>query len=104
MITVEVADNTVLIRVTRPHVDLDAGREFRDVLVQAREHASKKVTVDLGGVMYVNSAFIGSLLAFDGSLKKEGGSLRIVRVGPEVMDIFRMLRLEEHFNVSSADA
>ena len=100
MITVEVSGNSVRIRVSRPHVDLDAGREFREILTQAREHASKEVTVDLGGVMYVNSAFIGALLAFDGSLRKEGGSLKIVHVGQEVMDIFRMLRLEEHFDVT----
>ncbi len=103
MIKVEVDGDSVLIRVSHPHIDLDAGREFRSLLDDAEGYATKNVTVDLGGVGYVNSAFIGTLLAFDGRLRKGGGSMKIVRVSPEVMDIFRMLRLEEHFAVFRAE-
>lgn len=97
MITVELRDDSVLIRVTKAHVDLDAGRQMREVMLEAAEHVHKPITVDLSGVTYLNSAFIGALLSFDGSIRKEGGQLTIMGASNEVMDIFRMLRLEEYF-------
>jgi anti-sigma B factor antagonist len=60
----------------------------------------KDLTVDLADVRMVDSSGIGLLIAAYNSLRKVGGQLSLIHVSADLMDLFRTMRMHQHFTVS----
>ena len=58
------------------------------------------LTLDLGGTKMVDSAGIGLLIAAHNSLKKVGGELTVIHASKDILDLFRTMRINQHFSVS----
>jgi anti-anti-sigma factor len=59
-----------------------------------------EMVLDLSKVRMVDSAGIGLLISAHNSLKKVGGSLEITNVCPEILELFRSMRMHRHFKIS----
>ncbi len=75
--------------------------EFRLQLKTLLAEGAKEITIDLTGAKLVDSVGIGVLIMVFNSLKKIGGKMQVVHVSKEIMDLFKNLRLETIFNVTS---
>ncbi len=58
------------------------------------------LTMDLSGTNMVDSAGIGLLIAAHNSLKKAGGELTVIHASKDILDLFRTMRINQHFSVS----
>lgn len=58
------------------------------------------LTLDLASTRMVDSAGIGLLIAAHNSLKKAGGELTVIHVSKDILDLFRTMRIHQHFSVS----
>jgi len=58
------------------------------------------VTVDLSDTQMVDSAGIGLLISAHNSLKKAGGELTVIHASKEILELFRTMRIHQHFRVS----
>jgi anti-anti-sigma factor len=58
------------------------------------------LTMDLSGTTMVDSAGIGLLIATHNSLKKVGGELTVIHASKDILDLFRTMRINQHFSVS----
>jgi anti-anti-sigma factor len=58
------------------------------------------LTIDLAGTQMVDSAGIGLLISAHNSLKKTGGELTVIHASKDIMDLFRTMRIHQHFAVS----
>jgi anti-anti-sigma factor len=58
------------------------------------------LTMDLAGTKMVDSAGIGLLIAAHNSLKKAGGELTVIHASKDILDLFRTMRINQHFSVS----
>jgi anti-anti-sigma factor len=58
------------------------------------------LTMDLSGTKMVDSAGIGLLIAAHNSLKKAGGELTVIHASKDILDLFRTMRINQHFSVS----
>ncbi len=58
----------------------------------------KNVIVDLGGVNYMNSSGLGSLISALTTMRNAGGDLRLARVGGKVQNLFVMTQLVKVFD------
>lgn len=56
-------------------------------------------TMDLNGVEMVDSRGLGLLIATNNSLTSQGRRLRIINAGADIVDLFRIMRLDRHFLV-----
>ncbi len=63
-------------------------------LQSAGGEASRRVVVDMAAVTYVNSSFIGALLAAHTSISRTGGTIVLHNVPPTVAEILRVTRLD----------
>ena len=54
-------------------------------------------TIDLNGVDMIDSKGIGLLIATNNSLTGQGRQLRIIHASPDLIDLFRVMRLDRHF-------
>lgn len=58
----------------------------------------KKVVIDLGGVNYMNSSGLGTLISALTSMRNAGGELRLARVGKKVQNLFIITQLVKVFD------
>jgi anti-anti-sigma factor len=94
-----VVDNARVLQLQEDVVALAVPR-IRDLLKERLATGEKELVIDLSSVRMVDSAGIGLLVSAHNSLKKAGGSLELIHVGPELRDLFRTMRLHRHFRIS----
>jgi anti-anti-sigma factor len=58
------------------------------------------LTLDLDATKMVDSAGIGLLISAHNSLKKAGGELTVIHVSKDILNLFRTMRIHQHFSVS----
>jgi anti-anti-sigma factor len=61
----------------------------------------RDLVVDLSGVRMVDSAGLGLLISAHNSLRKTGGQISVVHASPDVYELFRTMRIHQHFSVSA---
>jgi anti-anti-sigma factor len=91
-------ETTVALREERwDHLGAEAaaGELFR----LARELAGARLRLDLGGVTYLSSAGLGTLLALHRRVRAAGGRLALENVEPAVYEVFQVTRLTAVLNV-----
>jgi anti-anti-sigma factor len=74
-------------------------QELRPKIQQTLADGTSQVVFDMSTTNVVDSSGIGLLIATHNSLKKSGGSLRVVGVSPEIKNLFKAMRLDRHFEV-----
>jgi anti-sigma B factor antagonist len=58
----------------------------------------KKIVIDLGGVNYMNSSGIGTLISCLTTVRNGGGELRLANVGGKVQNLFVITQLVKVFD------
>lgn len=58
----------------------------------------KKIVIDLGGVNYMNSSGIGTLIAVLTTVRNGGGELKLANVGGKVQNLFVITQLVKVFD------
>ncbi len=88
--------------VVKPAGDVVAARvaELRVVLRAAISEGALAITLDFSTVSMVDSSGLGLLIATHNTLKKAGGSLAVAHASKEILDLFRSMRIHQHFSVS----
>ena len=87
--------------IVRPDQDLlqSMAQGFRRELHSLVEEGTKELVIDLINVETIDSVGIGVLIAAGNSLTKAGGKLRIVNASEDLYELFRVMRLDHHFEV-----
>jgi anti-sigma B factor antagonist len=71
------------------------------VLVKDLLNKSRRIVLDLGGVTYIDSGGLGTLVGLYASAQKIGGEIKLARVGrraDEVLQITKLITLFEVFD------
>ena len=90
--------------VLQPEGDLVAARlpALRSKLQEMLGAGTVHLTLDLVGAQMVDSAGIGLLISAHNSLKKAGGELTVIHASKDILDLFRTMRIHQHFSVSGS--
>ena len=90
--------------VVKPGADVVASLadELRASFRAALGEGATEITLDLAGVEMLDSVGLGLLIALHNSLTKKGGSLQVVNASSEVKQLFKVMRLDQHFKVTAA--
>ena len=97
--TVIQEDNRVVVR---PAGDVVAASvpALRSTMRGIVSDGARELVVDLANVEMVDSTGIGLLISAHNSLHKLGGRLAVIHVSREIMELFRTMRIHQHFGVS----
>jgi anti-anti-sigma factor len=60
----------------------------------------RELVVDLSKVQMVDSSGLGLLISAHNSLQKVGGNLSVIRATQDILNLFQMMRIHQHFKVS----
>ncbi len=58
----------------------------------------KQVIIDLGGVNYMNSSGLGTLISALTTMRSAGGELRLARIGGKIQNLFIVTKLIKVFD------
>lgn len=88
--------------VMQPEGDVVAGTVagLRSTMRGILAEGVKELVVDLEGVEMMDSSGIGLLVAAHNSLTKIGGHLEVVHASQDILELFRAMRIHQHFSVS----
>lgn len=92
-------------KITKKTVKLDSdiiasmAGEFRDKLLNLVKEGIEDLTLDLTRVEMVDSVGLGVLIAAHNSLRGAGGRLTIKNVSDDIYRLFKIMRLDQHFEV-----
>ena len=86
-------------------MDIDGVAELDDVLQSANTSGQYKTILDMGGVIYLNSAGLHTLARYQQTNQKKGGDLRLAKLNPIVQRVFQMVGFKRFFrNYSTIEA
>ncbi len=71
----------------------------RDRIQKLAAQGKTQLVVDLTSVKYINSCGLGSLVCGLTTVRKAGGDLRLVGVGPDVSEVLRITKLDTIFQI-----
>ncbi len=74
--------------------------DFRKKLLGLVKQGIEELTLDLTGVEMVDSIGLGIFIATHNSMEDIGGKFRIINASKDIFDLVRLMRLDEHFEVS----
>lgn len=74
--------------------------ELRSAMKEMVNEGVRDMVVDLASVHMVDSSGLGLLISAHNSLQKVGGKLSVVRASPELLELFHMMRIHQHFSVT----
>ena len=73
-------------------IDVETAPDFEHACVEVVRGAEKVVVLDLGGVQYISSTGLRSLLVIGKELQERGGVLRLANLTPTVGQLFEQSR------------
>ena len=87
--------------VVTPSQDVVASNvdELRAVLLGQLDKSEHDLVVDLNQVKMIDSSGLGVLIAAQNSLKEKGSQLKVINVSNDIMGLFKIMRLDQHFKV-----
>lgn len=73
--------------------------DFKKKLQKVIGQGIREITIDFSGVSEVDSSGIGLLVATNNSLKDEGGTLKAKNVSENIYLLFKVMQLDQHFEL-----
>ncbi len=78
--------------------------ELRSALREAVAEGVRGMTLDFSHVQMVDSTGLGLLIAAHNSMRKVGGRLAVVHASKDIVELFRAMRIHQHFTVCEGAA
>jgi len=76
----------------------------RDLVCALLSKGQKQILFNLGGVDYIDSMGLGSLVGAFVTVRKQGGHLKLLNVNAKVTDVMQITKLYTVFDISNDEA
>lgn len=83
-------------------LSVEAAASLRSALAPLMKPEIQKITVDLSGVSKIDSSGLALLIAMANTVSGQGGVLVLDKANPELVDLFKVTRLDQKMAVTAA--
>lgn len=73
--------------------------DLRTMIQEAIKEGIKNISINMAGISVVDSMGIGLLISIQNSLSRVDGTLEILNISTDIMDLFLSMRLDQHFSL-----
>jgi anti-sigma B factor antagonist len=91
--------DVIIVVINEKRATVDFSAELKEDLIHKIEEENKNVIVDLGLAEFVDSSFLGTLVAGLKKATMKSGDLKIVGLQPPVRAMFELTRLYRIFDI-----
>ena len=82
----------------------DTATDFKQRVTDLVQSGARLIVLDFSGVAYLDSSALGATIIVHNLCERNGGSLRLFALQPDVMNIFEQTRLSQHFSIFPTEA
>lgn len=100
MIVVTREDNKAVVQPAGDAIVAASVPELRQKMRGMVDDGVRELVVDLADVRMVDSMGIGLLISAHNSLRKVGGHLAVIHASADILELFQIMRIHQHFSVS----
>ena len=97
-ISIENKDEMSIVRVNG-EITFSTSGDLRKKLLELVDKGSKKIILNIGGVDYIDSSGMATMVEILQKIKSEGGYLVLCKVKDKVKDILEMVKLRDLFEI-----
>lgn len=90
-------DGTSLIIIDEAEANLSNAEQFKKMVIDEVEIGAKKIVISFENVEYVDSSFLGALVAILKALLPLQGSLILIKMNDDIINLFQLTRLNKVF-------
>jgi len=90
-------DQTVIM--VEQNIISTTAKDFREELLAMIKPDTKELIIDLTGVEMIDSVGLGVFIATHNGLNKIEGKLKVINVAPNILNLFKTMGLDRHFEV-----
>lgn len=101
--TRKVGDVTI-VDITGNIVFGEESAKLHNVVSDLLQKGQKHILLNLGGVDYMDSMGMGSLVGASASVRKQGGELKLLNLSDKVADVMQITRLYTVFDILTDEA
>ncbi|MEO5909276.1 MAG: STAS domain-containing protein [Pelobium sp.] len=89
----------VLITINISEAGLNQSDDFKSFLYDCTEDTEPKLVIDMDKVNYMDSSFIGALVAGLKNVLSKNGEMALVKIQKDVLALFELTRLDKVFKI-----
>jgi len=91
-----------VVTVNHKRATADIAREFKDFLFNAIEQEGvRAIIIDLAGVQFIDSFFLGALVSAYKKLTAAGGTMKLASLHRSLIPVFEIMSLHQVFQIYS---
>lgn len=88
-------------KIIDPEAIQELGQELFDLVDKDQRH---KLVLNFANVEFLSSAALGKLITFEKKAKREGASLILTNISPEIYQVFAITNLDKLFQIKDTEA
>lgn len=89
-----------VVTVNQKRATADIAREFKEFLFSAIEQDGvRSLVIDLAGVQFIDSFFLGALVSAYKKLSSEGGKMKLASLHRSLVPVFEIMSLHQVFEI-----
>ncbi len=99
MYSVNKKDDRVIVRHDKANAEIEINNtiELRKVLDKLLDEGEKKILIDFGNIVYIDSSGLGVLLDSMKRLNEVNGELGILSISKDVLEVFTSTKIAQYF-------
>jgi len=98
MIEKNISEGVVTL-VVKGNIVASMAKSLKEEMLPLLKEEFNEFTIDLDEVSSIDSSGVGVLIAAQNDLKKKNAQLTVINVSEPILKMFRIMRLDRHFNV-----
>lgn len=96
-ITKQKIEDVLVITIEEREANLSKSEQFKELVLQEISTGERKIIVSFKNVDYVDSSFLGALVAVLKSLLPLNGKLVLIAMNDDITNLFQLTRLDKIF-------
>jgi len=101
-VTREDIDNVVLLTIADKDANLTRSEKFKEIVFKEIESGSRNLIISFENVEYLDSSFLGALVAILKNLVPKNGKLSLIALNSDIRNLFELTRLDKIFDLKKS--
>jgi anti-sigma B factor antagonist len=92
----------VLLTIVDKDANLTKSENFKKIVLKEIESGSRKLIISFENVDYLDSSFLGALVAILKNLVPKNGKLTLIELNNDIRNLFELTRLDKIFDLKNS--
>lgn len=95
-------DGLVLLTIVEKDANLTRSDRFKEIVLNEIESGSRNLIISFENVEYLDSSFLGALVAILKNLVPKNGKLTLIALNSDIRNLFELTRLDKIFDLKDS--